>query len=39
MEVGIMGLTASGKSSLFGLLTGQDTSAPWRSPDRHREGP
>jgi hypothetical protein len=28
MEVGIMGLAASGKSTLFGLLTGQDPDAP-----------
>jgi len=28
MEVGIMGLAASGKSTLFGLLTGQETDAP-----------
>jgi GTP-binding protein YchF len=28
MEVGIMGLAASGKSTVFGLLTGQDTNAP-----------
>jgi GTP-binding protein YchF len=27
MEVGIMGLTASGKSTVFGLLTGQDAAA------------
>jgi len=27
MEVGIMGLAASGKSALFGLLTGQDSAA------------
>ena len=27
MEVGIMGLTASGKSTVFGLLTGQDPEA------------
>ena len=26
MQVGIMGLTASGKSTVFGLLTGQDTA-------------
>jgi GTP-binding protein YchF len=28
MEVGIMGLAASGKSTVFGLLTGQDPQAP-----------
>jgi GTP-binding protein YchF len=28
MEVGIMGLTASGKSTVFGLLTGQDPEGP-----------
>ena len=28
MEVGIMGLAASGKSTLFGLLTGQPSDAP-----------
>jgi len=28
MEVGIMGLAASGKSTLFGLLTGQEPGAP-----------
>ena len=28
MEVGIMGLAASGKSTLFGLLTGQEPKAP-----------
>jgi GTP-binding protein YchF len=28
MEVGIMGLTASGKSTVFGLLTGQEPVAP-----------
>jgi len=28
MDVGIMGLAASGKSTLFGLLTGQDPDAP-----------
>ena len=27
MEVGIMGLAASGKSTLFGLLTGQGCDA------------
>ena len=27
MEVGIMGLTASGKSTVFGLLTGQSTES------------
>jgi len=28
MEVGIMGLAASGKSTVFSLLTGQDSEAP-----------
>ncbi|MEE4272557.1 MAG: redox-regulated ATPase YchF [Thermoanaerobaculales bacterium] len=38
MEVGIMGLAASGKSSLFGLLTGQDSSAPTGRRDQTQVG-
>ena len=38
MEVGIMGLTASGKSTLFGLLTGQDPAAAAGRRDQTQVG-
>ena len=34
MEVGIMGLAASGKSTVFGLLTGQETTSARRDAAR-----
>ena len=38
MEVGIMGLAASGKTTLFGLLTGQDPTAGGGRRDRSQVG-
>jgi len=38
MEVGIMGLAASGKTSLFGLLTGQDPAAGGGRRDQSQVG-